>query len=66
MERKIYRLDEPQTNSKLIDVASGTGDIAKLFFEKTNFTAQITCIEPNKEMLDQGKIKLKKINRLSG
>ena len=40
--------------SKLIDVASGTGDIAKLFFEKTNFTAQITCIEPNKEMLDQG------------
>jgi len=50
----------PQTNSKLIDVASGTGDIAKLFFEKTNFTAQITCIEPNKEMLDQGKLKLKK------
>ena len=25
----------PQINTKLIDVASGTGDIAKLFMEKT-------------------------------
>ena len=26
----------PQVNTKLIDVASGTGDIAKLFLEKVN------------------------------
>ena len=50
----------PQPNTKLIDVASGTGDIAKLFFDKTNKTAQITCIEPNALMLQQGKKKLKK------
>ena len=49
----------PQPNSKLIDVASGTGDIAKLFFYKTKNSAKITCVEPNKEMLEQGKIKLK-------
>ena len=49
----------PQLNSKLIDVASGTGDIAKLFFYKTKNSAKITCVEPNKEMLEQGKIKLK-------
>ena len=49
----------PQLNSKLIDVASGTGDIAKLFFNKTKNSAKITCVEPNKEMLEQGKIKLK-------
>ena len=50
----------PQANTKLIDVASGTGDIAKLFFIKTNKTGQITCIEPNKLMLQQGGKKLKK------
>ena len=49
----------PQPNTKLIDVASGTGDIAKLFLKKTNNTGKITCVEPNKEMLKQGKIKLK-------
>ena len=49
----------PQPNTKLIDVASGTGDIAKLFFKKTDKTAKITCVEPNKKMLEQGKIKLK-------
>ena len=50
----------PQANTKLIDVASGTGDIAKLFFIKTNKTGQITCIEPNELMLQQGEKKLKK------
>ena len=46
----------PQPNTKLIDVASGTGDIAKLFYEKTNKTANITCVEPNKKMLEQVKL----------
>ena len=50
----------PQPNTKLIDVASGTGDIANLFLKKTNKSAQIICVEPNKEMLEQGKIKLNK------
>ena len=50
----------PQPNTKLIDVASGTGDIAKLFFDKTNKTGQIICIEPNALMLQQGKKKLEK------
>ena len=50
----------PQPNTKLIDVASGTGDIAKLFFSKTGETGQITCIEPNKLMLQEGEKKLKK------
>ena len=52
---------KPQPNSKLIDVAAGTGDIAKLFYEKSNYSAEITCVEPNKEMLEQGKIKLKSL-----
>ena len=52
----------PQPNTKLIDVASGTGDIAKLFFTRSNGTGEVICVEPNKRMLSQGKIKLKKYN----
>ena len=50
----------PQPNTKLIDVASGTGDIANLFFTRSDGTGEVICVEPNKEMLSRGKIKLKK------
>ena len=50
----------PQPETKLIDVASGTGDIAKLFSNKTKKSGQITCVEPNNQMLNQGKKKLLK------
>ena len=36
-------------NSSLIDVASGTGDIAKLFLRNKNLS-NITCVEPNEKM----------------
>ena len=45
----------PSANSKLIDVASGTGDIAKLFSNQFNNTSKITCVEPNTEMFMEGK-----------
>ena len=31
----------PQKNTKLLDVASGTGDIAKLFLTKVNFMGKV-------------------------
>ncbi len=49
----------PSSNSNLIDVASGTGDIAKLFSNHTDHSAKITCIEPNNEMLEEGRNNLK-------
>ena len=55
----------PQPNTKLIDVASGTGDIAKLFLEKINKTGHVTCVEPNVEMLKQGEKKLKKLGEIN-
>ena len=45
----------PTHNSSLIDVASGTGDIAKLFSLRSKNTAIITCIEPNEDMFNKGK-----------
>ncbi len=44
----------PSQNSSLIDVASGTGDIAKLFSLR-NKNSSVTCIEPNDNMFKIGK-----------
>ena len=54
----------PSPNSNLIDVASGTGDIAKLFSRKINHCAKITCVEPNNEMFEKGKNNLKKYKNI--
>jgi len=50
----------PQKNTKLIDVASGTGDIAKLFLKKVNFEASVYCVDENNEMLTLSKKKIDK------
>ena len=49
----------PAQDAKLIDVASGTGDIAKLFSKRNGNTPEITSIEPNNEMFQEGKNNLK-------
>ena len=54
----------PQQNESLIDVASGTGDIAKLFSKKNNNSTQITCVEPNDEMRSAGKSNLKSFKNI--
>ncbi len=64
-KEKFIEWMNPQPNTRLIDVASGTGDIAKLFFKKTNENSKITCVEPNKKMLEQGKIKLRNYNTIN-
>ena len=55
----------PVQNSKLIDVASGTGDIAKLFSKKTKNLSEITCIEPNDKMFLAGRESLKNFNNIN-
>ena len=45
----------PSRNSSLIDVASGTGDIAKLFSLRNKNLSTITCVEPNEYMFKKGK-----------
>jgi demethylmenaquinone methyltransferase/2-methoxy-6-polyprenyl-1,4-benzoquinol methylase len=45
----------PTYSSSLIDVASGTGDIAKLFSLRNKNLPSVTCVEPNDEMFKKGK-----------
>ena len=60
----MLNLMNPSKNQKLIDVACGTGDIAKLFLNRVNKFSEITCVDPNKGMIDKGKAKLKNYKNL--
>ena len=55
----MLNLMNPSKNQKLIDVACGTGDIAKLFLNRVNKFSEITCVDPNEGMINKGKVKLK-------
>tara|TARA_B100000686_G_scaffold342491_1_gene421760 strand:- start:229 stop:933 length:705 start_codon:yes stop_codon:yes gene_type:complete len=54
----------PSKNSKLIDVASGTGDIAKLFLEKIDYSGNVCCLDENEGMLNISKKKFKQTNNV--
>ncbi len=64
-KQKFIEWMNPQPNTRLIDVASGTGDIAKLFLEKIDEIGHVTCVEPNVVMLKQGEKKLKKFGEIN-
>jgi demethylmenaquinone methyltransferase / 2-methoxy-6-polyprenyl-1,4-benzoquinol methylase len=63
-KKSLLNMMNPSQNKKLIDVACGTGDIAKLFLNYVNKDSQITCVDPNKGMLNKGKKKLNKFKNL--
>ena len=50
-KKNFIHLLYPQKNTTLIDVASGTGDIAKLFLDKVNYKSKVCCVDENKNML---------------
>ena len=54
----------PQPNNTLVDVASGSGDIAKMYSKMIKDSALITCIEPNEKMFQIGKGNLNKYKNI--
>ena len=64
-KKSLLNMMNPSTNQKLIDVACGTGDIAKLFLQNTNQNAKVTCVDPNKRMIEKGKDKLNNYKNLN-
>ena len=57
-KKDLLAMMNPSKNQRLIDVACGTGDIAKLFLNYVNRNSQITCVDPNRGMIKKGKEKL--------
>ena len=64
-KKSMLNMMNPSANQKLVDVACGTGDIAKLFLKYANESSQITCVDPNKGMIKKGKEKLNKFKDLN-
>ena len=57
-KKKLVDWMNPQLGNKIIDVASGTGDLAKIISDKNNNKNLIYCAEPNQGMLETGEEKL--------
>ena len=64
-KKNLLNMMNPSPNQKLIDVACGTGDVAKLFLNYANKDSQVTCVDPNKGMIKKGKEKLNKFKNLN-
>jgi len=63
-KKNLINMMSPYSKKNLIDVACGTGDIGKLFLENTNKNSKITCVDPNKSMINKGKKKLSKFENV--
>ena len=64
-KKNLLNMMNPSSNQNLVDVASGTGDIAKLFLNNTNELSRVTCVDPNKGMIKKGAGKLKKFKNVN-
>ena len=63
-KKKLLAWMRPQPDDKIIDVASGTGDLAKIVSEKNKNKNIISCVEPNQGMLNTGEKKLKSLKNI--
>ena len=64
-KKSLLNMMNPSSNQNLIDVACGTGDIAKLFVKHVNKLSRISCVDPNKGMISKGKEKLSKFKNIN-
>ena len=64
-KKTMINMMNPSSKQKLLDVACGTGDIAKLYLKHINKQSEITCVDPNKGMISKGKEKLKGYKNLN-
>ena len=64
-KKNLLNMMNASPKQKLVDVACGTGDIAKLYLNNINRDAKITCVDPNKGMINKGKEKLQKFKNIN-
>ena len=64
-KKNLINMMNSSANQKLIDVACGTGDIARLFLRYVNKSSEITCVDPNKGIISKGKEKLDRYKNIN-
>jgi len=63
-KRDLISWMNPQPGNQIIDVAAGTGDLAKMISKKNTNKNNFCCVEPNKGMFEMGKEKLKYLSNI--
>ena len=63
-KKQLINWLSPTNNKKLLDMASGTGDLIKLFINHTNDNSQIYAVDQNTQMINIGKKKLRKYKNI--
>ena len=63
-KQRLIEWMNPKKDDHLIDMATGTGDIASAFLKRLKNQGSVTCVDPNKLMIDQGKKKLKYLDKI--
>ena len=63
-KKELIYMMNPSIGQKLIDVACGTGDVAKLYSEATKNKSIIVCVDSNNKMLSEGEKKLKTLKNI--
>ena len=63
-KKKLINWMNVQPGNHIIDVAAGTGDLAKMISKKNYNKNNFCCVEPNKEMFETGKKKLQSFTNI--
>ena len=63
-KKNLIQMMNPSNKKRLIDVACGTGDIARLYLEATDNNSTILCVDPNTNMIKECKENLKKYKNI--
>jgi demethylmenaquinone methyltransferase/2-methoxy-6-polyprenyl-1,4-benzoquinol methylase len=63
-KKNLINWMKPQAGNQIIDVAAGTGDLAKMISIKNDNNNIFSCVEPNEEMFETGKKKLKSFSNI--
>ena len=63
-KQRLIEWMNPKKDDHLIDMAAGTGDIANAFLSRIKNQGYVSCVDPNKLMIEQGKKKLKHLNNI--
>ena len=63
-KKNLIQMMNPSNKKRLIDVACGTGDIAKLYLEATDNTSTVLCVDPNINMINKCKQNLNKYKNI--
>ena len=63
-KKKFVNLLNPSNFQSLIDVGCGTGDIGEIYSLMTNNQAKILSVDPNINMIEKGRERLKKFKNI--